>query len=178
MIRRITAILLAAYALYVAIRALLRGRRAAAAPRWPSPPEPRAWPFVSIIIPAWNDRVTLLSCLNSVDALDYPDYEAIVVAGGGDGTYTAALDRAASDARLLVVEQLPKGKNAALNQGLECARGEVVAFLDADSEVEVGWLKALVRRVDGAADAVCGNYLPLRETPVSLLGDVAKIAEY
>ncbi|MCU0507505.1 MAG: glycosyltransferase family 2 protein [Anaerolineae bacterium] len=178
MIGRITAVILAAYALLVAVRAVARGRRVSAAPRWQAPPDPPVWPFVSVIIPAWKDRATLLTCLDTVAALDYPNYEAIVVAGGGDGTYTAALDRAASDARLRVVEQLPKGKNAALNQGLECARGEVITFLDADSEVEAGWLKALVRRVDGAADAVSGNYLPLRETPVSLLGDVAKVAEY
>jgi cellulose synthase/poly-beta-1,6-N-acetylglucosamine synthase-like glycosyltransferase len=178
MIRRITAIFLAAYALFVTGRAILRGRRAASAARWPRSSEPAAWPLASIIIPAWNDRDTLQTCLDTVAHLDYPSYEAIVVAGGGDGTYEAALARAARDSRLRVLEQLPKGKNAALNRALDCASGEVMVFLDADSQVEPGWLKALVRNLDGRADAATGNYLPLRETLVSLLGDISKVAEY
>ena len=176
--RRMTALILAAYALFVAARSIARGRRAARAPRWPSRPEPSVWPFVSIIIPAGKDRVTLQTCLDTVTRLDYPVYEAIVVAGGGDGTFESAVACAASDPRLQVIEQLPKGKNAALNQGLECARGEILVFLDADSEVAPGWLKSLVRGLGGEADATTGNYFPRQLTPVSLLGDIAKVAEY
>jgi cellulose synthase/poly-beta-1,6-N-acetylglucosamine synthase-like glycosyltransferase len=178
MIPRITAIIVAAYALFMAARAIWRGRRAARAPRWPAPAAPTSWPFVSVIIPAWKDRATLQACLRTVAELEYPAYEAIVVAGGGDGTYEAALERAAEDARLRVVKQLPRGKNAALNQGLALAQGEVIVLLDADSEVSPGWLKALVARLDRRTRAVTGNYFPRSETPIALTGELAKVAEY
>ena len=148
------------------------------APYWRRPPDPQPWPFASVIIPAWRDRARLKTCLRTVAQTDYPAYEVIVVAGGGDGTYEAAAAAARADSRIQVVEQLPRGKNAALNQGLQEAGGDVVVLLDVDSEVESGWLKAMVAGLSGDVAATTGNYYPLRQTPVALLGDVAKVAEY
>lgn len=45
------------------------------------------WPSVSIIIPAWCERGTIETCIESLLALDYPFWEAIIVAGGPDATY-------------------------------------------------------------------------------------------
>jgi cellulose synthase/poly-beta-1,6-N-acetylglucosamine synthase-like glycosyltransferase len=178
MIRRITAVLLGAYALVVAIRSIGRGRRAARSPRWPQSRLPERWPFASLIIPAWRDRPALENCLRTVRSLDYPAYEVIVVAGGDDGTYEAAVKAAAESQNVFAVEQLPRGKNAALNQGLAEARGDVLVLLDADSEVESGWLQAMVAGLDEGVSVTTGNYYPLRQTPIALLGDVAKVAEY
>ncbi len=135
-------------------------------------------PFASVIIPAWRDRQALAACLRSLEQVAYPDYEVIVVAGGPDGTYEAACESARANPRLQAIEQLPRGKNAALNQGLAAARGGVVVLLDADSEVSPGWLAALVGALQDGVSASTGNYVPVRETAVSLHGDVAKVHEY
>lgn len=168
----------ASYWLFVLTRGIVSGMRARGRPEEPASAESQAFPFVSVIIPAWRDRLALETCLRSLAQADYPDYEVIVVAGGPDGTYEAACAAARQDPRLMVVEQLPRGKNAALNQGLAAARASVLVLLDADSEVAPEWLKGLVGALQGDVAASTGNYLPMRETPVSLFGDLTKQYEY
>lgn len=176
--KRIVSIIVAGYALFVFVRGIVAGlaarERVKTTPAHPGQREP----FVSVIIPAWRDRAALETCLRSLARVDYPDYEVIVVAGGPDGTYEAARAAAREDPRFQVIEQLPAGKNAALNQGLAAARADVLVFLDADSELSSGWLRGLVGALQGDVAASTGNYFPLRETPVSLMGDLAKVNEY
>ncbi|MGW8252131.1 MAG: glycosyltransferase, partial [Anaerolineales bacterium] len=65
------------------------------------------------------------------------------------------------------IEQKPIGKNAAVNQGITAATGELLVFLDADSRVEPDWLRELVRPLGASAQATTGSILPLRSTPIS-----------
>lgn len=166
------------YGLLVVARSVSRGLTARRRTNCPAPPEPDAWPFVSVIIPAWRDRAALEMCLDTLGGVDYPDYEVIIVAGGTDGTHESAVALADHASRVHVLEQLPRGKNAALNQGLAQAKADVVVLLDADSELTPQWLKGLVGPLRGDVAASTGNYLPVRETPVSLCGDLAKVYEY
>jgi cellulose synthase/poly-beta-1,6-N-acetylglucosamine synthase-like glycosyltransferase len=177
-VKRRFATLVAVYGAYVLALSIGRGRTAAK--RQIAPPCLGAgqWPFVSIIVPAWRDRDALEACLESLACIDYPDYEVIVVAGGADGTYECASAMALGRDRMKVIEQLPRGKNAALNQGVAAASAEVLVFLDADSRLSPGWLKELVGALQDGVAASTGNYLPMHETPVSLWGDLAKVYEY
>lgn len=168
-----------AYSLFVLGRGVASGLLARRrSEESPARHQPQQLPFISVIIPAWRDRAALETCLSSLARVDYPDYEVIVVAGGPDGTCEAACAVARQDPRLQVIEQLPRGKNAALNQGVAAARAGVLVFLDADSELSPQWLKGLVGALEGDVAASTGNYLPMRETPVSLFGDLAKQYEY
>nr|WP_255603126.1 glycosyltransferase family 2 protein [Oscillochloris sp. ZM17-4] len=134
--------------------------------------------MATLIIPSWRERGTIEILMRQLRALDYPKWTAVVVAGGPDGTYAAA-QAAAADPRIVVIEQRPRGKNAALNDGLRLATGEVVVILDADTQIEAGWLRTMVAPLAaGAAVASTGNYLPLRRTPFSLHGQMEKIAAY
>ncbi len=170
--------LLGLYALAIFLWSIWRGRSAARKPVAAAPADNGNWPFVSIIIPAWRDRAALEACLRSLREVDYPDYEVILVAGGPDGTYAAACAAAAGDRRIQAIEQLPRGKNAALNQGLTAASAGTLVLLDADSEVSPEWLKGLVGALQRDVAASTGNYVPMHETPVSLWGDLAKVYEY
>ena len=52
-----------------------------------APVHPAAWPAVSVLVPAHNEEAVLRRALNSVLALDYPDFEVIVIDDGStDGT--------------------------------------------------------------------------------------------
>jgi glycosyltransferase involved in cell wall biosynthesis len=103
-------------------------------------------PLVSVIIPAYNAAQGLERTLTSVMAQDYAPFEVIVVDDGSiDGT--AAILRSASGIRCLRQENA--GPSAARNRGVEEARGEFLAFVDADDEipptklaVQVGYLQA------------------------------------
>lgn len=132
-------------------------------------------PPVSILVPAWQERGTAERCITSLRRLRYPRWEAVIIAGGSDGTYEATLRATAGDDRFRVLEQRPLGKNAALMQGVVAARHEVLAFLDADSEVGPDWLSLLVAPLVAGASASAGTYVPRRATWASLTEQMEKI---
>ena len=99
-------------------------------------------PFVSIIIPVKNEERILGRCLEAIARLDYPrDRVEVIVA---DGMSTDASRDIAERHGARVV---PNGKGtvvAGRNRGFEAARGEFVAFTDADCVVSPDWLKEAV----------------------------------
>lgn len=137
-----------------------------------TPPSTRC--KVSILVPAWNDADVLPRCLDSLrmEMCRSSPYETelIVIAGGHDNSYDTALHWAQNNTmpHCVVIQQLPRGKNFALNQGLTVAAGEVVIFVDADTQVLPGWLTKLVQPiVAGDASATTAQFMPFRQTPVS-----------
>jgi glycosyltransferase involved in cell wall biosynthesis len=99
----------------------------------------RSWPSVSIVVCAYNAEPTLPECLEAANAVDYPEFEVIVVDDGStDATGRIAVE---SGARVLATEN--DGLGSARNLGLEAARGEIVAYLDSDAYPDRDWLKHL-----------------------------------
>jgi glycosyltransferase involved in cell wall biosynthesis len=96
-------------------------------------------PKVSVILPAFNAESTVGRALASVVAQAVPDVELIVVNDGStDGT--ADVVRALCPTARIVT-QPNRGVAAARNTGIANARGELIAFLDADDEWHAGKLK-------------------------------------
>jgi peptidoglycan/xylan/chitin deacetylase (PgdA/CDA1 family)/SAM-dependent methyltransferase len=92
--------------------------------------------LVSFIIPAYNAAETLAKAVESLQAQTIGTWEAVIVDdGSADGTLALARQLAASDARLRVLTQPNGGESAARNTGLDAARGDAIAFLDADDWV-------------------------------------------
>lgn len=128
---------------------------------------------ISILVPVWNDVGVLCRCLDSL-VLEMQQCrhvtELIVIAGGSDGTYETALAwRSRQDwAKVTVLQQSPRGKNAALNDGIALAEGDILVFVDADTQVLPNWLTELVLPVvGGEAAATTAQFRPFRHTPVS-----------
>ena len=100
----------------------------------------RAAPLASVIVPARNEERSIRSCVESICASDYPDFEVIVVDDGSDDA-TLELARAIppNHARRVVVVEghpLPKGwmgKPWACAQGARVAEGDLLLFTDADT---------------------------------------------
>ena len=96
-------------------------------------------PFVSVIIPARNERRNIERCARSVLSSSYPAFEVIVVDDHStDGTGDIARAIAAEDVRLRVIESDPLpsgwfGKQWACANGARVARGELLLFTDADT---------------------------------------------
>lgn len=113
----------------------------------PFPQEERQqWPKVSVVVCAYNAADTLDDCLTSLAALDYPDYEVIVVNDGSrDRTGEIAHGRERTDPHVRVIDIPNGGLSAARNVGLAEASGEIVAYTDADVRVEPDWLSYLVQ---------------------------------
>ncbi len=104
----------------------------------------KKFPMVSVIIPAYNEEKAIEECMASLAALDYPrqKMEIIVVNDGSKDRTKEIAWRTAQKLmkkermlRIRVFSQQNKGKGAALNNGLQHARGKFFVCLDADSRV-------------------------------------------
>ena len=100
------------------------------------------WPKVSVVVCAYNAADTLDECLTSLETLEYPDLEILVV---NDGSKDATGQIARSFARVKVIDIPNGGLSAARNVGLECATGAIIAYTDADVRVEPDWLDNLIQ---------------------------------
>lgn len=92
-------------------------------------------PKFSVIIPAYNAEATLRSTVASVLKQSEPDFEVIIVDDGStDGTLLAMLELSCIDLRVRAVSRPNSGVSATRNYGASLARGEILAFLDADDQ--------------------------------------------
>ncbi len=121
-------------------------------------------PYASVVVPTLFGRPELLAgAVKALCALDYPDYEVVLVDNRSNERRDERDWRALpADPRLRIVAQPRPGISAARNAGVRAARGEFIAFTDDDVEVDPGWLRALGERfaAEPDADAVTGAVLP------------------
>jgi glycosyltransferase involved in cell wall biosynthesis len=87
-------------------------------------------PLVSVIIPNFNYARYLKEAILSVQAQTYSNTEIIVVNNGSTDNSLELLKQFGSKINLIDQENL--GQSGARNSGLKAAKGELIAFLDAD----------------------------------------------
>lgn len=97
-------------------------------------------PTVSVVLPARNAAQTLPAALQALAAQDRAPDEVIVVDDGSSDATVAIAE--ASPVVTAVLRQAPAGPGAARNRGAAAARGDLLAFTDADCVPEPGWLAA------------------------------------
>jgi cellulose synthase/poly-beta-1,6-N-acetylglucosamine synthase-like glycosyltransferase len=116
-----------------------------------------ATPSVSLIVAAHDEEASIVRWVRSTLAFEYPRdrLEVVVVS---DGSTDRTLEWAAKAGADLVLEVPRDGKVAALNAAVEKARGEVLAFSDANSIWEPDALGRLVARLaDPQIGYACGQ---------------------
>jgi glycosyltransferase involved in cell wall biosynthesis len=127
-------------------------------------------PFVSIVICTKNRQDALETyALPSIQNLDYPNFEVVVVDDAStDGTQDFLRHYQAGAIALKVVRnQRSRGLCHARNVGLSRCSGEFIAFIDDDCAVAPDWLHGLVEAYSDDSIAVVGG--------VSLKGDSDEI---
>jgi len=119
---------------------------------------------VSVIIPVYNQTQFVGQAIDSVLAQTFTDYEIIVVNDGSTDETTQVL--AQYTAHIRVIHQANAGLSAARNSGLRVAKGEFIAFLDADDLWYSTALATLVTylRHHPTTDLVCGAWDLIDET--------------
>lgn len=90
-------------------------------------------PLVSVVMPLYNKEGEIRRAINSVVNQEFRDFELIVVDDGSTDSGPEFV-RGYRDPRIRIVSQANAGVSAARNRGIELARAEVIAFLDADDE--------------------------------------------
>jgi GT2 family glycosyltransferase len=94
---------------------------------------------VSVVVCAYNCEGTLRSCFDGLRALDYPDFEVIVV---NDGS-TDRTGEITQEYGFRLISTANQGLANARNEGLHAATGEIVAYMDADARPDPHWLSHL-----------------------------------
>ena len=88
--------------------------------------------MVSIVIPCYNAEKTIRRCLDSLFAGTRQDFE-VILCEDGSADRTLEVCRSITDPRVRVIAaEKNSGVSHARNTGLDAARGEYIAFIDAD----------------------------------------------
>lgn len=116
-------------------------------------------PFVSVLVPAYNEELVVANTIRSLLASEYEDFEIIVIDDGSpDNTSKVVRDNFGKDHRLKLLTISNGGKAAALNIGLRSAQGDVIVALDADTLFAPQTIGALAHRFyDPTLGAIAGN---------------------
>jgi biofilm PGA synthesis N-glycosyltransferase PgaC len=124
-------------------------------------------PFVSIVVPAYNEEQMIEERIENLDALDYPKkrYEIIIVESGSTDATAQIVEeqmaiRGQDQPRLtLVREQERCGKASAINAGKVGAAGKIVLVTDANASFNSGALRYMMAHfADPKVGAVGGKY--------------------
>ncbi len=125
-------------------------------------------PVVSVVIPAYNVAPYISETLDSIFAQTFARYEVIVVNDGSPDT--KELEQALEPYlnRLIYLKQENRGAGAARNAGLRQARGEFVAFLDADDLWLPDYLSEQIKFIrEGEYDFVYADALLFGQSPLA-----------
>ena len=127
----------------------------------------------SVIIPLYNKAPYIRKALESVFAQTYNDYEVIVVDDGSTDDSCAIADKIVREAmgnglwaideetncqspianRLMLLKQQNSGVSAARNNGVAQAKGDYIAFLDADDWWEPTFLEKMAQLIEDYPEA-------------------------
>ncbi len=110
-------------------------------------------PFFSVVIPLYNKAPYILRAVNSVLNQTFQDYELIVVDDGSTDR-GGELVKKIPDTRIRLIKQNNSGVSSARNRGIQEAKSDYVAFLDADDEWKERLLECFIELIEEYPDYV------------------------
>jgi poly-beta-1,6 N-acetyl-D-glucosamine synthase len=129
--------------LYVVLALISNGRQKRR--HWDAIPE-KDWPFVSVVLPVYNEERLVEKTLAALQVSDYPRFEVVAVNDGStDSTLAVLTEYARTWPQLRVLDQPNGGKSEASNNGIFHSQGEVVVTLDGDTLFERQTIRMFAR---------------------------------
>jgi len=134
----------------------------------------KSFPRISLIVPAFNEAKTIQSCVQSLQELNYPNYEVIVV---DDGSTDNTFEEASRCTGVKIIRQENQGKPKALNNGINASTGEIIVTVDADTTIDKDALGQIAKRFSSneKLGAVAGN---VKVNPERKIINAVQSAEY
>lgn len=123
------------------------------------------YPFISIIVPVYNEGVVLTESIESLLDIDYPNYEIIIVNDGSTDNTSAIGESIVGYqkgrtglVKVSLINKANSGKAKALNAGIQYSEAQFVLCMDGDSQLTPNTLKLGIRHfIDPTIGAVAGN---------------------
>ena len=120
-------------------------------------------PLLTVAVCTRDGAIRLPECLDSIEALDYPDRQLDLVVVDNAPRDSSAKDSVAGRYPRVryVVERRP-GLDWARNRAILAARGDLIAFTDDDVSVDAGWARAIgsLFAADPQVEAITGLVVP------------------
>lgn len=127
----------------------------------PTPESENKLPFITIVVPAYNEGKVIQTAIRSLLEIDYPRYEVLVVDDGStDDTYERAREMINASGKCIVTILTKEngGKASALNTGMAYAKGDFILNMDGDTKLSPNALRDCIRHFDDPKiGAVAGN---------------------
>lgn len=123
------------------------------------------YPFVSIIVPAFNEEKVIQSSIRSLLDQNYSNYEIVIVNDGSTDNTREEAEKLVgyqkgrySDIKVSLINRPNGGKARALNAGIRFSRGEIILCMDGDSQLTPDTIRVGVRHFSNPEiGAIAGN---------------------
>lgn len=115
--------------------------------------------LISVIVPVYNAGKYFNNCINSIVNQTYKNLEIIIVDDGSTDSSPEICDKwAEKDSRIKVIHKENSGASSARNTGIDSAKGDYIAFVDADDRIELDMYEIMLNEIiENNADAArCG----------------------
>ena len=116
----------------------------------------KTFPEISLIVPAYNEAKTIRNCVQSLQVLNYPNYDVTVV---DDGSTDNTFEETSRCLGVKIIRQENQGKPRALNNGIRSSTGDIIVTVDADTTIDKEALGKIAERfaLNKQLGAVAGN---------------------
>ncbi|MCG7634830.1 glycosyltransferase [Gordonia McavH-238-E] len=121
----------------------------------PEPPSRASLPPISVVVCTHERPGMLADALQSLQRLDYPDYEVVVVDNAPRTDGTRQVVESLDDPRFRIVTEPVAGLSNARNAGLLATAHDLVAFTDDDVVADTGWLLGLAQGFARSPEIAC-----------------------
>lgn len=112
-------------------------------------------PFVSVVVPAYNEESTAVKTIQKLLELDYPNYEIILVDdGSSDKTYSVVQDNFRDNPTVRVYTKDNEGKASAINYGVDQSGGKIILAVDAGTILRPDALRKIITHFSSPEVAV------------------------
>ncbi|MDR2590997.1 MAG: glycosyltransferase [Oscillospiraceae bacterium] len=112
--------------------------------------------LISVIIPVYNAEKYLRRCVESIQKQSYSFLEIILINDGSTDRSSAICDELAlEDKRIVVIHKENGGPSSARNAGLDSAKGEFIAFVDSDDEIEHDMYEQMYKSIYETDSDIC-----------------------